>query len=207
MSQGQDSQNSVVAQKNALRAKILNQRLELNQEALTSASAAIRARVVAYLDRSASAPKAVCFYAPIKNEAGILPLFNMFKNRSATCFFPKFPKTEGLLFDFYPVSDLSQLVPGRFGILEASSNDKHKILCFFDPIVLVPGLAFSKLGQRLGYGKGHYDRSISALRECGVRPHLVGIAYDFQVMGALAQEATDIPVDAVITECGTYLRK
>ncbi len=63
-------------------------------------------------------------------------------------------------------------------------------------VLLVPLLAFTRDGGRLGYGKGHYDRWLGA--HPGRRT--VGIAYAAQEMDALPLEPHDQPLDAILTE-------
>lgn len=65
-------------------------------------------------------------------------------------------------------------------------------------IVLVPGLAFDRQGNRLGWGAGHYDRSFAPVRYDPV-PVRVGIAYEFQLVDALDTEPWDVPMHAVAT--------
>lgn len=68
-------------------------------------------------------------------------------------------------------------------------------------IVIVPLVAFDRRGGRLGYGGGFYDRTLQALR--AVRPTLaIGFAYTAQEDGALPLEATDQPLDLIVTEQG-----
>ncbi|MEM6481442.1 MAG: 5-formyltetrahydrofolate cyclo-ligase, partial [Pseudomonadota bacterium] len=71
---------------------------------------------------------------------------------------------------------------------------------FFDPeIVIVPLVAFDRMGGRLGYGGGFYDRTLERLR--AQRPTLaVGFAYAAQEASELPLELTDQPLDLVITE-------
>lgn len=65
-------------------------------------------------------------------------------------------------------------------------------------IVLVPGLAFDRDGHRLGYGAGHYDRTLAALRTEG--PVIaVGICYDAQVVDGLPREDHDREMDWIIS--------
>ncbi len=71
---------------------------------------------------------------------------------------------------------------------------------FFDPeIVIVPLVAFTRAGGRLGYGGGFYDRTLEGLR--ALRPTLaIGFAYGVQEAGALPLEATDQPLDMIVTD-------
>ena len=63
-------------------------------------------------------------------------------------------------------------------------------------VVFVPGVAFDRLGHRLGYGKGYYDRWLrgaSALEK-------IGLAFSFQVLERLPAEAHDVRLDLLVTE-------
>lgn len=68
-------------------------------------------------------------------------------------------------------------------------------------ILIVPLLAFSRNGGRLGYGGGFYDRTLEGLR--AVRPTLaIGFAYAAQEMNDLPLDPTDQPLDLIVTEHG-----
>ena len=69
-------------------------------------------------------------------------------------------------------------------------------------LILTPLLAFDRAGNRLGYGKGHYDRAISRLRENG-RAFACALAYGPQMLDALPAEAHDQPLDWAVTPDGS----
>jgi 5-formyltetrahydrofolate cyclo-ligase len=69
-------------------------------------------------------------------------------------------------------------------------------------VILLPGLAFDRAGNRLGRGAGFYDRFISSLNDAGHRPTLIGVCHDAQIVDSLPTEAHDHRVDRVITERG-----
>ena len=73
-----------------------------------------------------------------------------------------------------------------------------KIIDEMPDFTLLPGLAFSPLGFRIGYGGGYYDRFLVQ------NPHLkkIGLAYACQEVDAVPTEENDIPLDMVITENG-----
>ncbi len=72
-----------------------------------------------------------------------------------------------------------------------------------DPTLkLVPLAAFDSAGNRIGYGAGYYDRAIQRLRDKGVTPYLIGIAFDCQQVDAVPFEPHDVPLDAILTESG-----
>ena len=65
--------------------------------------------------------------------------------------------------------------------------------------VLIPGVAFGISGERLGFGKGYYDRFLAEFH--GLK---IGICYDFQVMDNLPVDKHDVKMDLIITEKGIY---
>ena len=73
---------------------------------------------------------------------------------------------------------------------------------FFEPeILIVPRVAFDSAGGRLGYGGGFYDRTLEMLR--AKRPTLaIGFAYAAQEAETLPLEATDQPLNMIVTEAG-----
>ena len=69
-------------------------------------------------------------------------------------------------------------------------------------IVLTPLLAFDGRGNRLGYGAGFYDMTFAAIAAAGSRPLRVGFCFAGQELASVPADATDIPLDLVITEEG-----
>lgn len=65
-------------------------------------------------------------------------------------------------------------------------------------LVLVPGVAFDRSGNRLGFGAGHYDRFLSALHA-----PKVALAFSLQLVDAVPHSARDVPVDWIVTESET----
>ena len=88
------------------------------------------------------------------------------------------------------------MIAGTFGAQIPESGD------WITPeILIVPLLAFSRTGGRLGYGGGFYDRTLEQLR--AVKPTLaIGFAYAAQEMDDLPLERTDQPLDLIVTEQG-----
>jgi 5-formyltetrahydrofolate cyclo-ligase len=92
------------------------------------------------------------------------------------------------------------LVAHKFGTMIPAAEDP-----LVPEALIVPLLAFDRLGHRLGYGGGYYDRTISDLRTRGARIRAFGFAYGLQEMAALPVEPFDARLDAVITEGGIAL--
>jgi 5-formyltetrahydrofolate cyclo-ligase len=66
-------------------------------------------------------------------------------------------------------------------------------------VVIVPGLAFDRSGHRVGYGRGFYDRFLTALRPDALT---IGICFSVQLVDEVPHGRGDRPVDLVMTENG-----
>ena len=98
------------------------------------------------------------------------------------------------------INSFKDLVPGKMGILEPNSELTEELLENID-LVILPGLAFDRLGGRLGYGGGFYDRFLCEIHSNTV---ILGIAYDLQIVGLVPMEEKDIRFHKLITEKNTY---
>ena len=89
-----------------------------------------------------------------------------------------------------------RMIPGEFGALIPAEGD------WLEPdVLIVPLLAFDAQGYRLGYGGGFYDRTLEGLR--AARPRLaIGFAFAAQEVAAVPVEATDQPLNMIVTESG-----
>lgn len=80
-----------------------------------------------------------------------------------------------------------------YGILEPTSHEKVEIKDI--QLVIVPGVAFDTSCNRMGRGKGYYDRLLSESNAVKI-----GVAFSFQVVDEVPVEPHDIPLDMVATE-------
>ncbi len=102
------------------------------------------------------------------------------------------PKVYGDTMRFIYLSDLSQVAPGCMGIPEPV--DDKSIAEDKTALVLMPGVAFDKNGNRMGYGGGFYDKFLAQEPEHPT----VALCYSFQMVDAIPTEEYDIPVDLVL---------
>ena len=102
------------------------------------------------------------------------------------------PKVYGDEMRFLYIDDLSRVEKGYAGIPEPIDDEPVAE----DPtaLVLMPGLAFDRMGRRIGYGGGFYDKFLSAEPD---HPTLA-LCYGFQMLDELPTEEFDIPVDCVL---------
>ena len=141
--------------------------------------------------------KVIGLYASTKNELSTGPLFDLAISAGKCCVFPRCLEED--LLEFARVESPSDLVPGRYGILEPARARETVELAEID-LVIVPGLGFDRSGGRLGRGGGYYDRTFSgSLRS---RPFLLGVAHSVQVFEVVPVAEHDQRMDAIVTEAG-----
>jgi len=107
--------------------------------------------------------------------------------------------------DLYWVEDLeTQLETGLWNIREPIVERCARVLSPNEvEFVLLPGVAFTRSGARLGYGGGFYDKLLERLEPEGSgspRPALVAAAFALQLVEQIPQEATDVKIEWLVTE-------
>ena len=102
------------------------------------------------------------------------------------------PKVYGDTMRFIYLEDLNGIEKGYAGIPEPVADEP--VAADETALVLMPGLAFDKVGHRIGYGGGFYDKFLSAEP---THP-TVALCYDFQMLPNLETEEFDVPVDLVL---------
>ena len=136
--------------------------------------------------------KTVALFVPIRDEIDLRYLFEEGNKRLVL---PLVRSKQTL--SFHLVDDLSSLKKGSYDILEPQP-EVHPLVATEDiDLFLVPGLGFSKTGERIGYGGGYYDRILSQKREDA--PSL-GVGFDFQIVETGFSEEHDISLNGVLTE-------
>ena len=135
----------------------------------------------------------ILFFAPLPDEADVWPLLQESLVAGKIVALPQFDAaTQNYV--VRRVQNLqSEIVTGQFRVREPKSGCAKIPLEKFD-LVLVPGTAFDLRGNRLGRGKGFYDRLLQNVR--GVK---CGIAFDEQVVKEVPTENPDVPVDFILT--------
>ncbi len=69
-------------------------------------------------------------------------------------------------------------------------------------MLVIPLLGFDKYGTRLGYGGGHYDRTIAMLDK---KPLVIGYAFAAQELDEIPRAEHDVPLDMLVTESGVRM--
>ena len=133
-------------------------------------------------------------FVPIRREIDPMPLLAWLRATGRKSVLPIVGARDApLVFRVWTPGD--EMDVGPYGIEEPKASADR-----MDPVVLlVPMLAFDRLGFRLGYGGGYYDRTLAALRAQG-KITAVGIAYSAQEVDAVPVAEYDQPLDWIVTE-------
>ncbi len=173
--------------KQALRKQIREQKRAMTEEMIVSKSLALGDKFLA--SEAYQQAKTIYGYLPYNQEVRTVDMLQQAIRDGKRV---AVPKCYGDEMRFIYLDDLSQVEKGYCGIPEPVADSPVAN----DPtaLVLMPGLAFTKEGLRMGYGGGFYDKFLAA------EPHhpTLALCYDFQMVEHIPTEEYDIPVDTVI---------
>ena len=170
------------------------------RDALSDAQRVAAARVLARRGLPVElAPGAiVAGYSPIRSELDPTPLMQKLAAEGAWLALPVITaRGQSLRFRVWHPGD--RLLPGPLGILEPSPAAAEIV----PDIVLVPLASFDRTGHRIGYGAGHYDRTLAQLHKSkGFAA--IGLAFAAQEVEAVPALQHDVPLDYVLTESNLF---
>ncbi|MCA0446691.1 MAG: 5-formyltetrahydrofolate cyclo-ligase [Bacteroidetes bacterium] len=93
------------------------------------------------------------------------------------------------------IKSIDDLEEGPFGLTQPKAESEFPET----ELVFVPGLGFTKRGDRLGWGKGYYDGFLTEIKD---KTGFSGLCFDFQVLEEIPVEPWDVKMTQIITESG-----
>lgn len=179
-------------QKTLLRHSVLTSLRALPADYVQAASTRLREQLKPLLQ----AARHVCLYAPLPHEVNLLPLLQEYPECSY--YFPRCLPERRLSFHRVRQPD-AELEPGALGIL-APRAELPAIPPAQVELIIVPGVAFTLSGKRLGYGGGYYDRFLPLLP-----PHaqIIALVLPEQLMPDLPVDKHDVRIPSVLTLPGS----
>jgi 5-formyltetrahydrofolate cyclo-ligase len=181
--------------KREIRARIIAERLALPETPCREWSAAITGRLLA-LEEFRTA-RVVAAYAAFRAEFDTSALIAAALGAGKRVAVPRVSAARDRLEFCFIADPARDLAPGTWGIPEPRAECEVLADGGVLDLVLLPGVAFTRHGHRLGYGRGYYDQFVAGLAH---RPILVAAAYSMQIVGALPIEAHDRRVHVLVTE-------
>ena len=183
--------------KSALRAAALSRRNALSAEERARASLAIAGHAGPII--AGARPRAIAGYLPIRGECDPRPIMETAWDHGLDVALPAIIDSTTIVFRRYASGQ--QVVAGGFGTLQPAEDAPTLV----PDLVIMPLVGFDRSGERLGYGRGHYDRAIGAIGASGKRPQLLGIAFAVQEVPPIPAEPHDMRLDWIVTETETLV--
>ena len=139
----------------------------------------------------------ISLYYPCYYEVDVLNILNLGFFKKINLLLPKIKKNNSL--DFFKWKKNDTLCLSKFGIPEPINSIK-----ITPDVILLPLLAFDEKKNRIGYGKGFYDKFLLKFLNKNKRIMTVGVAFSFQKHHKLPINKRDYRLDYIITEKGIF---
>jgi 5-formyltetrahydrofolate cyclo-ligase len=190
--------------RNDLRRALRARRHALTDPEQARAAHTLAARLTAM--RLLRVSRRVALYLPNDGEIDPQPFMQRLWQMRKRCYLPILSRLRHDRLWFAPYRPDTPLALNRFGIPEPVVPARDWVRAQELDLILMPLVAFDACGNRLGMGGGFYDKSLAFLRTRGQwrKPHLVGLAHDFQRVERLDAFPWDVPLQAVATDRAVY---
>ncbi len=172
-------------EKKLLREETLKKRNSQSQYSIQNKSKKILDRATPILKDA----KSIFTYISMNREVDTLNLIEKYIKQKTIIV----PYVKNRLIYVSELKDINDLKVGKYGILEPSQIIQPKT--YEIDVSLVPGVAFDQKGNRVGFGKGYYDRILKKIK--GIK---IGLCFDFQIKEKLPYSSHDVRMDTIITE-------
>lgn len=182
--------------KHAIRKQLLEKRAALSPAQVDAAGKSAEEKLSRM--NEVSSASTVMVYMDFRNEVPTGRIIDQIRNAGKTLVLPLTDKqfqlipyeipSEGALSDY--------LVTSAYGIAEPNPAICREANPVSIDLVLIPGSAFDQYENRMGYGKGCYDRFLPTLRPDAFK---LALAYDFQMLPCIPADPTDVKMDKILT--------
>jgi 5-formyltetrahydrofolate cyclo-ligase len=134
----------------------------------------------------------IAIYKNLKSEVNTNKLIDYSLSIGKTIALPKVTNDD---MKFYKIENNSELLKSNFGVLEPIANNDNYISKDNIDVIIVPGICFDKNKNRLGFGKGYYDRYL-----LNTKIKKIGICFNEQIIDIVPTSKYDIKMDLIITD-------
>lgn len=184
--------------KDMIRKEIISKRDSLTSQEISDKSKVIANKLIsAYEYKNA---ENILIYASMRSEVITDGIIDDALKSGINVFCPKCIDKDNGVMVFYKIDSLDDLKECYYGIREPEYTSDSEV---FDDtkdidktLVIVPGVAFDRCGNRIGYKGGYYDRFLSKYPLIKT----IALAFELQMVDRIPADAHDIPVLQVITE-------
>ncbi|XP_057664766.1 5-formyltetrahydrofolate cyclo-ligase isoform X1 [Diorhabda carinulata] len=144
--------------------------------------------------------KNVSIFLSMNSEIDTEPIVRKIFDSNKRCFVPRYNKKIMEMVELYSMEDWSTLPVTKWNIKQPSFEDgRINALDTGLDLIILPGVAFTREGDRLGHGGGYYDKFLDVIcKEQPIPPILIALAFEEQVLDSLPTEKNDYKVDKVL---------
>lgn len=184
-----ETTDSLQLAKRELRQTVISRRNALPEAMRIEASRLIRSRLLAL--PVVQEAHSLFIFISYSSEVDTHPLISTLLEAGRRVAAPKIVDKTTML--AVPIRSWEELQPDRMGILTPTGNTPDD-----GPfnVAVTPGVAFTEAGERLGYGRGYYDRWFSR-HSVDTK---IAVCFEEQIVAAVPTDETDLPVDLIVTE-------
>jgi 5-formyltetrahydrofolate cyclo-ligase len=144
----------------------------------------------------------LAIYYPSNFEINIIKIFEKLNNnKKIRTLLPKIKLKNDMYFYQWKLFDILRM--NKYGILEPCSVSKIII----PQVILLPLLIYDDYNQRIGYGKGFYDKFLNKYLKKNKKILTIGVAFSFQKYNKLPVSRYDVKLDYILTEKGIVIKK
>jgi len=184
--------STALQEKRLIRKEVISRRDALSIETRKAKDENIRRRLLTLPEFTKA--RAILFYASFRSEVDTMQLLQRSLLEGKTVVLPRVDTSSTSLV-LYSIRSMEDLAPGCNGILEPLLNEDRSLNDAGIDLMIIPGVAFDEHCNRLGYGKGFYDRLLSRKNAPAV-----ALAYEEQILESIPADAHDIKMDKIITD-------
>lgn len=144
-------------------------------------------------------PLKIALYKSLPGELKLARVERQSSGQKVQLFYPKIVDPKSCRLEFFAACSPLAWSRGHFGVLEPEPHlaDAQLVPQRLEPdLFLVPGVLFGRGGERVGWGKGYYDRYLAQF------PNVprIGFCFEFQLFKYLPQQPTDQSMDWIVTD-------
>ena len=182
------NKDKVMCKKSDIRMSIKDLKKNITAEERTRFSEQIRCRIEQLPEFKQA--KTILLYHSLPDEVDTSSFLKLWKE-DKRLLLPAVKGDNLIICNYHP----EKLKTGSYGIIEPQGNGITDLSVI--DMIIIPGIAFDKKRNRLGRGKGYYDRLLPQVTGCKI-----GICYNCQITDLLPTEKHDIPMNYIISESG-----
>lgn len=185
--------------------KVLRKEIRLKVAAISPDDKVKQSRIVTEKvteSRDFQNAKSLSLYLHMDDEIITEDILKTALKRGKKCYIPRYfmGGNRMEMVELYDMQDYETLPLTKWNIKQPGDDEKRPEALEQGSLdlMLIPGMAFSLKGQRLGRGKGYYDTYLSKAESLGIRPKTLALAFNEQIMPEIPCDSHDFTIDSII---------